>query len=543
MAVDSQKFKELLESGYANLENNKQSVNDLNVFPVPDGDTGTNMALTMLSAVREAENSTGGVGEIALSVSSGALMGARGNSGVILSQLLRGFAKGCMGSVNMSPDVLAKALGTAKEAAYNAVMKPTEGTILTVARVMSEFAEANVDKYTDPAEYVSELVKAGEKALDETPEMLPVLKEAGVVDAGGAGLMCIMKGVLAALEGNPVRLKDSKGPGVTAQFDSTVNSDIKFAYCTELLIRTDGKKQYRKQLIDKLMKIGDSLLVIEDSGIIKIHVHSNEPWNVMKTASAAGEFIRIKIENMKEQHNEIFGEMDENEADDGSIRPDEAPTDYAVIAVSPGKGFDEILRGLGVNYIISGGQTMNPSTQQFIDIIEKTNARDYILLPNNKNIIMACNQARDVSKKNVHVLETKNMPQAITALMSFDPSQAADFNIKNMTEAFSVVRTAQVTFAVRDTTVGGVDVHKDDVIGIIDGEIVSAGRDVDAAASEIVDKLIEEPAGLVSLYYGDNVTPEEAEALKARIAAKYPEVDFEAIDGGQPLYYYIISAE
>ena len=340
-----------------------------------------------------------------------------------------------------------------------------------------------------------------------------------------------------------MRLKDSKGPGVTAQFDSTVNSDIKFAYCTELLIRTDGKKQYRKQLIDKLMKIGDSLLVIEDSGIIKIHVHSNEPWNVMKTASAAGEFIRIKIENMKEQHNEIFGEMDENEADDGSIRPDEAPTDYAVIAVSPGKGFDEILRGLGVNYIISGGQTMNPSTQQFIDIIEKTNARDYILLPNNKNIIMACNQARDVSKKNVHVLETKNMPQAITALMSFDPSQAADFNIKNMTEAFSVVRTAQVTFAVRDTTVGGVDVHKDDVIGIIDGEIVSAGRDVDAAASEIVDKLIEEPAGLVSLYYGDNVTPEEAEALKARIAAKYPEVDFEAIDGGQPLYYYIISAE
>ncbi|MCR4722344.1 MAG: DAK2 domain-containing protein [Eubacteriales bacterium] len=543
MAVDSKKFKELLESGYANLENNKQSVNDLNVFPVPDGDTGTNMALTMLSAVREAENAAGGVGEVALSVSSGALMGARGNSGVILSQLLRGFAKGCMGSANMNPSVLVRALGTAKEAAYNAVMKPTEGTILTVARVMSEFAEDNVDKYSDPAEFMKELVKAGEEALAETPEMLPVLKEAGVVDAGGAGLMCIMKGALAALEGNPVRLKNAEGSGVTAQFDSNVNSDIKFAYCTELLIRTDGKKQYRKQLIDKLMKIGDSLLVIEDSGIIKIHVHSNEPWNVMKTASAAGEFIRIKIENMKEQHNEIFGEMNEDEAATGSVTPDKAPTDYVIIAVSPGKGFDEILRDLGVNYIISGGQTMNPSTQQFIDIIEKTNAKDYILLPNNKNIIMACNQARDVSQKNVHVLETKNMPQAITALMSFDPSQAADVNIANMAEAFSLVRTAQVTFAVRDTTVGGVDVHKDDVIGIMDGEIVSAGRDVDVAASEIVDKLVEEPAGLVSLYYGDNVTPEEAEALKARIAAKYPEVDFEAIDGGQPLYYYIISAE
>ncbi|NLW70756.1 MAG: DAK2 domain-containing protein [Eubacteriaceae bacterium] len=542
MAINSNQFKSYLTSGYAYLENNKQSVNDLNVFPVPDGDTGTNMSLTMQSAIKEAVSVSGGVGDVALSVSSGALMGARGNSGVILSQLFRGFSKGCMGHNTMDSSVLAQALSSAKQAAYSAVMKPTEGTILTVARMMSEFADKNYSKYTDCAKFLEDIVKVGEDALKSTPEMLDVLKEAGVVDAGGAGLMCIMKGAMLAAKGTPVSLKSASANRSTAQFEYSANSEIKYAYCTELLIRTAGKKKYRKTLIDKLMKIGDSLLVIEDGGIIKIHVHSNEPWNVMKIASVAGEFTKIKIDNMREQHSEIFETLTEGEQAH-SEHYDKQHVPYALIAVSAGEGFSEILRGLGVNYIVSGGQTMNPSTQDFLDIIENTDADEYILLPNNKNIILACKQVKEVSKKNIHVLETRNIPQAITALMSFDPTLEARENMVNMEESYAAVRTGQVTFAVRDTNVNGVDIHKNDIIGLNGGEITVTGAGVSEACKKLIEQLLESPAAIVSIYYGENVKQKDAEKLKDQLAGEYPNVDFDVISGGQPLYYYIISAE
>ena len=356
--MDVEFFKTAVTSGYANLENNKQKVNDLNVFPVPDGDTGTNMSLTMQFAVKEvAKSGAKNIGDVTTACSSGALMGARGNSGVILSQLLRGFSKACLGKESLNIPLAAEAMVSASKMAYKAVMKPTEGTILTVAREMSEYAEAHANDYTDGVAFFEDVIQKGKEALAKTPELLPVLKEAGVVDSGGTGLIYVCEGVLAAMKGQPVELDSEQKEEKAAAFDEMVNSEITFSYCTEFLVRTDGAASYKKFIVDKLMKIGDSLVVIEDGDIIKIHVHTNEPWNAMKTVSACGTFVKIKIENMREQHNELFhGEG--NKSEEAPLYSDEH-VKYAVISVSAGEGLSDILKDLGVTYIVEGGQTMN----------------------------------------------------------------------------------------------------------------------------------------------------------------------------------------
>lgn len=543
--MNYEQLKQIILSGYANLENNKQSVNDLNVFPVPDGDTGTNMSLTMQYAVNEVTKTDDAqtVGEIASAASSGALMGARGNSGVILSQLFRGFSKSLIGKSEMSVSDTAQALVCATDMAYKAVMKPTEGTILTVARIMSEFAEANSASYTSGREFMKAVIEKGHEALETTPDLLPVLKEAGVVDAGGRGLLYILEGALDAMNGNPVILDEKNAAETTAQFNMEVNSDIKFAYCTEFLINTNGKGKHRKALIDKLIKLGDSLLVIEDGSVIKVHVHTNEPWTAMKIAAGCGELNKIKIENMKQQHHELFGNEIEAELSEDEEEYSQDAVDYVIVSVSSGAGLSEILKDLGVTYIISGGQTMNPSTEDFLKVINNTNGKNYILLPNNKNIILAANQAKEISDKNVAVLETRTVPEAISALIDFNPANALEENIEAMKEGMTNVKTGQITFAVRDSSVGGVNVKQNDIISIIGSDIVSAEHDVEAAAKTLVSKITDESTELITLYYGEDVSEADANKLKEEFAEKYPEIQFECFNGGQPLYYYIISAE
>ncbi len=543
--MNYEQLKEIMLSGYANLENNKQSVNDLNVFPVPDGDTGTNMSLTMQYAVNEVKSSNARtVGEIATASSSGALMGARGNSGVILSQLLRGFSKSLMGKEIMSVSDAASALSAASDMAYKAVMKPTEGTILTVARIMAEFAVSNSSKYTSGRAFLNDVIENGHKALDTTPDLLPVLKEAGVVDAGGRGLLYILEGALSAMNGQPVMLDEKNAADTTAQFNMEVNSDIKFAYCTEFLISTNGKEKQRNALIDKLIKLGDSLLVIEDGSIIKVHVHTNEPWTAMKIAAGCGELNKIKIENMKQQHNELFeGELSDEAFQEEQTEYSDEEMQYVIVSVSSGEGLSAILKDLGVTYIISGGQTMNPSTEDFLKVINNTNGKNYILLPNNKNIILAAKQAEEISDKNVAVLETRTIPEAISALMEFNPANTLEANIDNMREGAGNVKTGQVTFAVRDSSVGGINVKCNDIIGIIGSDIICAESDVESAVKMLADKLIDDNVELITLYYGQDISEDNANALKIKLSGKYPDIQFESFNGGQPLYYYIISAE
>lgn len=545
--INAALFLNMAESGYANLENNKESVNSLNVFPVPDGDTGTNMSLTFLSALSELKKSNAKTAAAAaVAVSSGALMGARGNSGVILSQLLRGFSRSVQGKLTLGVEELADALDAARLMAYKAVMKPTEGTILTVAREMAEFAVANRAKYTILEEFCRDIIAHGQAALAKTPDMLPILKEAGVVDAGGAGLLHILSGAFSALCGNAVT-KKSDAPKAA---EASEEEPAAFTYCTELLLAAKDDTSCEKALIDKLIKLGDCLLVIQDGRIVKIHLHTDEPWTVMKLASAFGEFEKIKIDNIRRQHGEMFSEADEAEISTLSQLEAE-PTEkyasehvkYALIAVAAGEGFSAILKDLGVNYLIAGGQTMNPSTQDFLDVIEHTDAENYILLPNNKNIILAANQAREMSDKNIAVLETKNIPQAVSALVAFNPEGELDENIAQMAEASESVKTGSVTFAVRTTDVEGTHIEKDDFIGILESDIVVCAKDVSECARGLCDKLMNEPAELVTVYYGADISAEDAEELCDYIRDKYPDADVECVSGAQPLYYYIISAE
>jgi len=541
--VNSALFMRAIKSGYANLENKKSEVNSLNVFPVPDGDTGTNMALTLQHAKDELlKNSPDTVGECAVNASTGALMGARGNSGVILSQLFRGFSKSLVGKSVLTVESFAHALEGASKMAYKAVMKPTEGTILTVARVMSEFAMANYTKYTDAAEFLKAVIEAGNEALEDTPNLLPVLKQAGVVDAGGKGLLCILEGALAALNDQDIELSgggaaEEKSEGVMGEVDS----EITFAYCTEFLIRTNDDADYERSLTEKLFKLGDCLIVIQDGRIIKVHIHTNEPWNAMKYAANCGELEKIKIENMRTQHSEMFG--------DEALKVKEAEiynkehVKYVTVAVCAGDGFEEILKQLGVDYIIKGGQTMNPSTEDFLRIINNTDAEHYILLPNNKNIIMAASQTKEISDKDITVIETRNLPQAIAAMISFAPDLDLEENIDAMKEAKGAVKTGSVTFAVRDTSVSEFEIHEGDILGMLNEDIVVCEKTVKSAMMELLDKMVDEDSELISIYYGEDVTEEEAEELVAELEEKYEDCDIELSVGSQPLYYYIIGVE
>lgn len=548
--IDSKMFKKALNGAYANLENNKQMVNNLNVFPVPDGDTGTNMSLTVKTAVEEMnKNTSDKIGDIASSMSSGALMGARGNSGVILSQLFRGFAKGLKDVKEIDVESLVLAFELSTNMAYRAVMKPTEGTILTVAREMYEFAKEHYKSYTTVEDFLAHVLEAGEKSLENTPNLLPVLKEAGVVDAGGRGLLCLIEGALKILKGEEVvfiNVEEVEKEESGVQGFEIDSSDIKFGYCTEFLIKIHKENlKYESALTaalkDKLMPIGDSIVAVHDNGIIKIHVHTNVPWNAMKMAATCGELSKIKIENMREQHSELIINQEKEEQKQAKYSKEEK--EFIFVGVAAGDGMSNILKDLGMDYVIEGGQTMNPSTQDFLDIIENTNGKNYILMPNNKNIIMAATQAQDISNKNIEVIKTRTIPEAISALMVFDPTSSLSDNAQNMSQAIGLVKTGQVTFAVRDTHIGEKEISEGDILGIFGSDIVADSKDIEKTTIDLVASMVDEDSELISIYYGEDIKEEDANEIASIIEEKYEDIDVEVTYGGQPLYYYIISVE
>lgn len=534
--IDGNLLKKMFEYGAKNLEIYKKTVDELNVFPVPDGDTGTNMSLTFSHSVSELEKMTGiSLYSVAKTASSGALIGARGNSGVILSQLLRGLAEGCKDKEELDIKGLGMAIRAAADAAYKAVMKPTEGTILTVAREMAEFAMDNYDRYDNLDDYLENIISYGKKALAKTPEMLPVLKEAGVVDAGGQGLIFIMEGAYKGMTNQELSQEVHLNISDRERFvdDSNMRpEDITFGYCTEFIVK-DAAEADDNELREYLNTIGDCVLVIKDDDIIKVHVHTDHPGKAFEKGLTYGALIRMKVDNMRE----MLGVSDEESEEMEPAKP------YGFVAVSPGDGLTNLFKDLGITRVISGGQTMNPSTQDFLDEIEKTNAEEIFLFPNNSNIIMAANQAQAISEKHVHVIPTKTIPQCVTAMLTFQPEVDWEENEKNMLEVIPTVKTGEVTFAVRDTKINGLKIAKNDIIGIFGGEIVVKGDDVSEVTKELLDKMVDEDSELVSVYYGSDVVEDDAEALVEELEEKFEDCDVEINEGGQPLYYYIVSVE
>ena len=542
LTITGAQFRDMIVAGAALLEKNKAVVDALNVFPVPDGDTGTNMSMTMASAVKETRSleDTATVGEVADKLSMGALRGARGNSGVILSQLFRGFSKALKGESVMNGKLLARALAVGSEAAYKAVMKPKEGTILTVSRRIADKANELAERGANVYRVFDGMIEEGEKALADTPNLLPVLKEAGVVDSGGKGLVTIYRGFKLSLDGEevadyaePEAVKSAVSPDA-AGFSG---ENIQFGYCTEFFIVNPPEaitEEDVKNLRDHLNKLGDSVVVAMDDGIVKVHVHSNAPGKVLQLALRLGELDKLKIENMREQNRQLLEERKKNEKA------------IALITVSAGEGLDAIFKELGAAEIVSGGQTMNPSIDTILQAIHRVNARSVIILPNNSNIIMAAQQAANLSKQNVIVLPTKTIPQGVSAAMCFDPNETAEKNAKAMEKAISEVVSGSVTYAVRDSKMEGTEVHKGDIIGLMDNHMAVADTDVAKAAEALVKKMIAKKGdeeATVTLFYGEGADEEKAEALISTLEEAYPKADFIAQSGGQPLYYYFISAE
>ncbi|MBO5371352.1 MAG: DAK2 domain-containing protein [Lachnospiraceae bacterium] len=557
-SINAALFAKMFLAGAANLEAKKEWINELNVFPVPDGDTGTNMSMTIMSAAKEVsalENPD--MKSLAKAISSGSLRGARGNSGVILSQLFRGFTKVIANYDVITVEVMAKALEKAVETAYKAVMKPKEGTILTVAKGAAQKGLELADTTTDLLEFSEAVIKEADHVLSKTPDMLPVLKQAGVVDSGGQGLVEVLKGALAALQGKEINFNleaaPTASPAVTADsyIDAQANQEIKFAYCTQFLIMLDKPFSSKKEQEFKayLEEIGDSIVVVADDEIVKVHVHTNDPGLAMQKGLSYGGLTTIIIENMKLERDEKISAMKEKEMQGSASAsvdntPVEPEKDMGFVAVSIGDGLNEILRGLGVDYIIEGGQTMNPSTDDVLQAIEKVNAKNIFILPNNKNIVLAANQAASLCEdKNIIVIPTKTIPQGITALINYIPDQTPEENEARMTEEISLVKTGQVTYAVRDTEIDGKEIHQDDYMGIGDKTILSVGTDKKAVTMEMIDAMIDEESALVSIYYGEDATEEEAMEFSDMIADKYPDVEVEVNAGGQPIYYYVVSVE
>ncbi len=538
-------LKKALKGGAKLLEDNKEEVNSLNVFPVPDGDTGTNMSLTVNSAIKEGlKKEDTSVSEIAQATSNGSLMGARGNSGVILSQLFRGFANGLGGQDEVGINTLARAFKEAANTAYKAVMKPTEGTILTVARECGDYALSIAKDEDDILVFLNKVIIKGEEVLDKTPDMLPVLKEAGVVDAGGKGLIYILKGAYYALSGREdfshIEKKEEEISLTKAR--SHEDLDIAFGYCTEFIVNTDYSdiESFR----DELSIDTDSLMVVGGEGIIKVHVHTNDPGNILQKALNLGELSDIKIDNMRYQHEEVLlkSELEERKANGGEdeIKIDK---DYSFISISTGKGIDDVFNDLNVDVIVSGGQTMNPSTEDILKAIDKTRGEHVFILPNNSNIILAAEQSRELSKRNVVVIPTKSIPQGISALLAFHEEDSWEENKENMIQAISYVKTGQVTYSVRDTEVNKAKISKDDIIGLDEGDIVASGKDINTVAKDLLDKMIDEDASLLTIIYGSDIEKELAEELEEKLINIYEDMDVELIYGGQPLYYYIFSLE
>lgn len=555
--ISASQFQEMVEAGAKRLQVNAEYVNSLNVFPVPDGDTGTNMNLSMTSGATAVVNSASDkVGELANVLAKGLLMGARGNSGVILSQLFRGFSKAILDVDTLNAEDLAKALVHGVETAYKAVMKPVEGTILTVARESAKAGERKARQTDDVVEVMSAVVKYGKKALDKTPDMLPVLKEVGVVDSGGQGLLFIYEGFLNALNGE-FQADDTYEPS-PAEMDEMVNAehhrsvqgqlateDIKFGYCTEIMVRlgegptVDSNFDY-DTFRNYLDGIGDSLLVVNDDEIVKAHVHTEHPGEVMNYGQKFGALIKVKVDNMRLQHETIL-EHDEEVAEFEAAPTERKP--YAVIAIAAGEGVQELFKSLGAAYVISGGQTMNPSTEDILKAIKEVNADQVIILPNNKNIFMAADQAAEVADVPVAVVPSKTVSQGMTAMLAFNGEQSLEENKTAMTEMLDSVVSGQITNAIRDTAIDGVEIHEGDYLGMVDGKIILSEADKYQATLDTLNKMISEDIEIITIIVGEEGTQAEAEKLSEAIEGSYPDLEVEIHEGKQPVYPYLLSAE
>lgn len=553
--IDASQVAKMFLAGAKNLEAKKEWINELNVFPVPDGDTGTNMSMTIMSAAREVSAlDNPDMKSLCKAISSGSLRGARGNSGVILSQLLRGFTKGVAEYDEIDVMILSEALQKAVDTAYKAVMKPKEGTILTVAKAGAHRALELAEETDDLVYFVSEVIKEADRMLQKTPDMLPVLKQAGVVDSGGQGLVEVLKGANDALLGKEIdyTIEGAASAGTVTKITPQAEADIKFGYCTEFIIMlnkpmTDKQERDFKSYLES---IGDSIVVVADDEITKVHVHTNDPGLAIQRALTYGALSRMKIDNMREEHQEKLIKDAEKlaekqkEEEEAAPKADEPRKDMGFISVSIGEGMNEIFRGLGVDYIIEGGQTMNPSTEDMLSAIDHVNADHIFILPNNKNIIMAANQAASlVEDKEIIVLPTKTIPQGIVAMVNYIPDYSAEENKETMLSEIDNVKTGQVTYAVRDTEIDGKVIKQNDFMGIGDKEILSVGTDLKATTLEMIDAMVDEDSAIVSIYYGTESNEADAEAIGAVIGAKYPDVEIEVNNGGQPIYYYVISVE
>lgn len=556
-SINAEMLQKMFIAGAKNLEAKKEWINELNVFPVPDGDTGTNMTMTIMSAAKE----VGGITKpdmesISKAISSGSLRGARGNSGVILSQLFRGFTKEIKKYDEIDMDVLAKAGVRAVETAYKAVMKPKEGTILTVAKGISDKACELLSESDDFVYVIDEVIKHGDYVLSQTPEMLPVLKQAGVVDSGGQGLMVVLKGAYDALLGKEIdyTLEDVATPSVSVSTDDLPmdEADIKFGYCTEFIINLNNPMPEKEEQNFKafLESIGDSIVLVADDEIVKVHVHTNQPGEAFTRALTYGSLSRMKVDNMREEHHErliknaekVAAQQKADEAE--KKKANEPRKDVGFIAVSVGEGLEEIFKGLNVDYIISGGQTMNPSTEDILNAIDEVNADTIYVLPNNKNIILAAQQAESlVEDKKIVVIPSKTIPQGIAALIGFIPDGSAEDNKESMIDSMSYVKTGEITYAVRDTVIDDKEIKEGNIMGIGDEGILSVGEEVEDTTLEMIKEMQDDESEIVSIYYGADVTEEDANALSEKLSEELPDIEVEVYQGGQPIYYYIVSVE
>lgn len=562
--IDAGMVKKAFLAGAKGLEAKKDWINELNVFPVPDGDTGTNMTMTIMAAAKAvAELEDPDMEQLAKAISSGSLRGARGNSGVILSQLLRGFTKEIQGTASIDVTILANAMVRGTETAYKAVMKPKEGTILTVAKGMADKAIEMAAQTDDIEIFAKAVIEEGDYVLSQTPEMLPVLKQAGVVDSGGQGLMQVVKGAFDGLTGKCsdfsfedagiLKPSSEKAPQSAGASRTDIDTaDIRFGYCTEFIIKLE--KEYSQKDEDELKKylgsIGDSLVVVSDDEIVKIHVHTNHPGLAFEKGLTYGSLSRMKVDNMREEHEARVIQDSERLAKEQAAQPNPAEEEtserkpYGFITVSCGDGLSEIFKGIGADYLIEGGQTMNPSTEDMLNAIKKVNADHIFILPNNKNIIMAANQARDLTEdKEIIVIPSKTVPQGITALVNFIPDLTPEENLENMTAEMERVQTAQITYAVRNTSIDGMEIHEGDIMAIGDHGMLAVDTSVLGAAKAALEAMLNEDSELVTIYYGSDVTEADAEAFRKQAEEEFPDKEIELQYGGQPIYYYMISAE
>lgn len=541
--INGHDFYNMVVNASNKLLEQSDFVNALNVFPVPDGDTGTNMSMTFKAAVKEIEDmDSDSIGEISKKLAKGALMGARGNSGVILSQILRGFSKGLEGKKEVDIKEFAVAFSEGSKSAYKAVMRPTEGTILSVIRAAAEAAVSSDAK--DMVGFMEEITVKSKEMLDRTPELLPALKKAKVVDSGGMGLYIILRGMFEALKNDiKAELSDIKISGANGTLAKTTEEiDIKFGYCTEFIILGDAKRAQDFQ--NEIESLGDSMIVVGYDDVIKVHIHTNDPGLVLSKAVAIGELSKIKIDNMREEHRELLintkeltETSSEDEVGDGEKKK------YGFITVAMGDGISNIFKDLGIDYVIEGGQTMNPSTQDILDAVEKINAEHIFIMPNNKNIIMAANQAAEISSKNILVVPTTTIPQGIACATMFNCDSEVEENFTNLKDTIEVVKTGSVTYAVRDTEIDGIDIKQGNMLGLVEGKIKEVGEDKKVVAGKVLEDMIDDESELITVYYGEDVSDEDANEFEVELQEKYEDLDIQFYKGNQPLYYFLISVE